>query len=242
MSSPNPRPLHDHNAIRETFVRIPAGRFLMGGGGDDKFVSAVELPQRKVSVGAFFLARIPVTEADWAKFPGSRAPDHFTTSRLPLVRVGWHEANDYIAWLSETLEMSCRLPTEAEWEYACRAGSNTIFPFGENISPELANYLYDESGLRIGVGQRAPVACYPPNAFGLSDMSGNICEWTADPWVALHDRAPGTPPPDPDKRVIRGGAWDHLPRLLRSSWRDWAPATASYDNLGFRVAADLPAQ
>lgn len=86
MSSPNPRPLHDHNAIRETFVRIPEGRFLMGGGGDDKFVSAVELPQRKVSVGAFLLARIPVTEADWARFPGSNAPDHFTSSRLPLAR------------------------------------------------------------------------------------------------------------------------------------------------------------
>jgi formylglycine-generating enzyme required for sulfatase activity len=242
MSSPNLRPIHDQQAIRETFVRIPEGRFLMGGGGDDKFVSAVELPQRNVNVGAFLLARVPVTEGDWAKFPGSHAPDHFTSSRLPLVRVGWHEANEYTAWLSETLEMSCRLPTEAEWEYACRAGTRSIFPCGEDISPELANYLYDESGLRIGAGQRAPVACYPPNAFGLHDMIGNICEWTADAWVPGHDRSGADGTPDPDKRTIRGGAWDHLPRLLRSSWRDWAPARAQYDNLGFRVAADLPAQ
>lgn len=214
----------------------------MGGTGDDKFVSAVELPQREVSVDAFLLARIPVTEADWAKFPGSHAPDYFTSSRLPLVRVGWHEANEYTAWLSETLEMSCRLPTEAEWEYACRAGTRSIFPCGEDISPELANYLYDESGLRIGAGQRAPVACYPPNAFGLHDMIGNICEWTADDWVPGHDRSASGASPVPDKRTIRGGAWDHLPRLLRSSWRDWAPVEARYDNLGFRVAADLPAQ
>lgn len=242
MSSPNLRPIHDNRTIRETFVRIPAGRFLMGGGGDDKFVSAVELPRQQVNVGAFLLAKIPVTESDWARFPGSNAPEHFTSSRLPLVRVGWHEANDYIAWLSETLEMSCRLPTEAEWEYACRAGTRSIFPCGEDISPELANYLYDESGLRIGAGQRAPVACYPPNAFGLHDMIGNICEWTADDWMPRHDRSASSDSPDPNKRTIRGGAWDHLPRLLRSSWRDWAPVEAHYDNLGFRVAADLPAQ
>lgn len=214
----------------------------MGGGGDDKFVSAVELPQRKVNVDAFLLAKVPVTESDWGKFPGSHSPDHFTSSRLPLVRVGWHEASEYTTWLSETLEMSCRLPTEAEWEYACRAGTRSIFPCGEDISPELANYLYDESGLRIGVGHRAPVACYPPNAFGLHDMIGNICEWTADDWVPMHDRSGEGGTPDPDKRTIRGGAWDHLPRLLRSSWRDWAPVTAKHDNLGFRVAADIPAQ
>lgn len=214
----------------------------MGGSGDDKFVSAVELPQRNVDVAGFLLARVPVTEADWARYPGASAPDHFRNSRLPLVRVGWHEANAYTTWLSATIKMSCRLPTEAEWEYACRAGSEAIFPFGEDISPELANYLYDESGLRIGIGRRAPVASYSPNAFGLHDMTGNTSEWTADPWVPLRDRPPGAAMPDPDKRTIRGGAWDHLPRLLRSSWRDWAPADALYDNLGFRVAADLPAQ
>ncbi len=242
MSSLNYRALHDRHAIRETFVRIPAGRFFIGGVGDDKFVSAVELPQRELSVAAFLLARVPVTEADWAKFPGSHAPDHFSASPLPLVCVGWHEANDYIAWLSETLGMSCRLPTEAEWEYACRAGTRSIFPCGEDISPTLANYLYDESGLCVGAGQRTAVACYPPNAFGLHEMIGNICEWTADDWVPMHDRSGAGRTPDPDKRTIRGGAWDHLPRLLRSSWRDWAPVTARYDNLGFRVAADLPAQ
>jgi len=242
MSPPHRLPYEERHLSAGSFVRIPAGRFLMGGGGDDKFVSAVELPQREVDVAGFLLARVPVTEADWARYRGESAPTHYRSSPLPLVRVGWHEANAYTDWLSDTLEMSCRLPTEAEWEYACRAGSRAIFPFGEDISPELANYLYDESGLRIGIGQRAPVSCYPPNAFGLYDMSGNICEWTADPWVPIHDRAGSGDTPDPDKRTIRGGAWDHLPRLLRSSWRDWAPAEACYDNLGFRVAADLPAQ
>ncbi len=224
------------------FVPIPAGRFLMGGRPDDKFVSAVELPQREVNVSSFFLAKVPVTEGDWAIFCGKPVPVDSPSSRLPVVNVSWCDARDYTAWLSSRLRMSCRLPTEAEWEFACRAGSEAIFTSGGDISPEAANYLYDESGLRIGPGHRMPVASYPANAFGLFDMAGNVCEWTADTWVPLCENTPEGISHESEKRAIRGGGWDHLPRLLRSSWRDWAPQQARYDNLGFRVAADLTPQ
>jgi formylglycine-generating enzyme required for sulfatase activity len=137
-----------------------------------------------------------------------------------------------------------RLPSEAEWEYACRAGSSTVFPDGGNLAPDQANYLYDESGETIGPGALTPRGVYPPNAFGLRDMLGNVCEWTADVWHPDFHGAPtdGSPRFDgetPDRRVIRGGAWDHLPRVLRASWRDWAPESARWDNLGFRIAFTL---
>lgn len=199
----------------------------MGGRPDDKFANAIELPRVEVEVAAFCLGSHPVTEAEWAAFLGKRS-----TSRLPQTGMSWDEALGYAAWVSKETGMSCRLPAEREWEYACRAGGDSIFPGGNDLTPREANFLYDESGLAVGVGRRLPVGSFAPNAFGLYDMTGNVCEWTADPWSGLAGI-------DPDKRAIRGGAWDHLPRLLRCSWRDRAPKGARYDNLGFRLAADL---
>lgn len=198
---------------------------MMGGMENDKFVTSVELPRRKVAVEPFLLAASPVTEAAWSHF--ARNGRERGVSTLPVVRISWQEANAYCRWLSEELSMHCRLPTEAEWEYAARAGDEAIFPGGDDISPRDANYLYDESGLPVGPGARTPVGSYPPNRLGLHDLAGNVCEWTSEAWSDGSGR-----------RVIRGGAWDHLPRLLRISWRDWAPERARYDNLGFRVAAD----
>lgn len=215
----------------EGFVRVPGGNFVMGGMDTDKFVTAIELPRREVRVAPFLLAAYPVTEAGWAQYAGRGPCD----STLPVVRITSTEATDYCRWLSGELSMNCRLPTEAEWECAARAGSESIFPSGNDLSPAEANYLYDESGVPVGPGSRTPVGSYPPNALGLHDLAGNVCEWTADAWSAFGDR-----PGSDHRRVIRGGAWDHLPRLLRISWRDWAPCEARYDNLGFRVAADLP--
>jgi formylglycine-generating enzyme required for sulfatase activity len=200
----------------------------MGGREDDKFASAIELPRREVAVADFLLGRFPVTEAEWAAFRGTRS-----SSNLPVVGITWDEAGAYTNWLAMNTGLPCRLPTEAEWEYACRGGSETIFPGGNDLSTTEANFLYDESGLPVGAGRRLPVGAFAPNGFGLHDMTGNVCEWTADPWRSLSGI-------DPDKRTIRGGAWDHLPRLLRCSWRDWAPVDARFDNLGFRVAVDLP--
>jgi formylglycine-generating enzyme required for sulfatase activity len=183
-----------------------------------------------VAVADFLLGRFPVTEAQWASFRGTASD-----SSLPVVGITWYEARDYTAWLAMKTGLPCRLPTEAEWEYACRGGSDTIFPGGNDLSTAEAKFpLRRIRASPSGAGRRLPVGVFAPNAFGLHDMTGNVCEWTADPpWRSLS----GT---DPDKRTIRGGAWDHLPRLLRCSWRDWAPVDARYDNLGFRVAVSLP--
>ncbi|MDB6073602.1 MAG: hypothetical protein JWO89_1242, partial [Verrucomicrobiaceae bacterium] len=123
---------------------------------------------------------------------------------------------------------------EVEWEYACRAGSATIFAFGEALESPQANYLYDEHGFKVGPGSRTLPRSYPPNAFGLEDMHGNVCEWVADAWRPSYVASP-----EDSLRVIRGGAWDYMPRLLRSAWRDSAPPKTMRDNLGFRVAFDF---
>jgi formylglycine-generating enzyme required for sulfatase activity len=206
----------------------------MGGVVEDKFVSAVEMPEHEVAIRAFEMSVHPITRGQWAEAISCHAAD----DGLPVTGVTFDEAQAFAA------KAGARLPTEAEWEYACRAGSRTIFPQGERLKLSDANFLYDESGIQVGPGVPTPVACHPPNAFGLQDMIGNVCEWTADLWHAGYEQAPcdGSAWIDggkPGCRVIRGGGWDHLPRLLRASWRDWAPESARWDNLGFRLARDL---
>ncbi len=220
-------------------VPVPPGRFLMGGMADDKFVSEVELPAREVEVqNGFLISETPVTRDQWiavmGRIPVGNEPD--LPGSVPVVCVSFPDVGAFCRELGERW----RLPSEAEWEYACRAGSRTVFPHGSNVSPEDANYLYDELGVEIGKGGLMPVGSYGRNGFGLQDMIGNVCEWVADAWHPGYTGAPGGAAPwvadgRPGCRVIRGGGWDHLPRVLRASWRDWAPERARWDNLGFRV-------
>lgn len=197
-------------------ITIPAGNFVMGCVEDDKFSNAHEGPPFTVEIGAFELSIHPVHEAK---------------TKLPLVNVNWNEAVEYC----RRLGAGYRLPTEAEWEYACRANSTTLFPDGDLPDPSSTNFLYDEKGNRVGPGKMLPVGWGAANAFGLHDMLGNVCEWVQDSWRDNYaDDAK-----DPLVKVIRGGAWDYMPRLLRSSSRDCAPVETRRDNLGFRVARDL---
>ncbi len=210
------------------FVQIPAGEFRFGGRDNDKFVGAAERPRRTVTIEAEFeLSVFPVTEADYAAFDASREP-----SDLPVVNVSWDDAQAFCAWLSAGQGARHRLPTEVEWEYAARAGGESIFQFGDTLTPAEACYFYDERGDRVGPGKRVPVGQYPLNDYGLGDMLGNVAEWTASAWTPTLEPAAA---PDPARRVVRGGAWDYLPRLLRLSGRDALPAGTRHDNLGFRV-------
>jgi formylglycine-generating enzyme required for sulfatase activity len=217
-------------------VAIPAGEFSIGEAGEDKFANDTERPRTLVRCGGFLLGRAPVTVGEYRRFRPEHEPG--APEDWPVAGVSWLEAAAYCAWLGEGF----RLPTEAEWEYACRAGTTTPFFCGDEITPEQANYLYAEDGHKVGPGHRTPVGSYPANGFGLLDMAGNVNEWTADRWHPSHvdrpidtaareDGAPGT-------RVLRGGSWDYLPRLLRSCWRDWLSETTRRDNVGFRVARD----
>lgn len=224
-------------------VRLPAGEFWMGENADDKFALDTERPRHRVVIRRpFYLGTCPVTVGEFRAF----RPEYSEQGDdMPAVRVTWRDAEAYCAWLRECTGGAYRLPTEAEWEYAARAGSVTPYPWGDQISPEQANYLYDEQGNRIGPGQRTPVGSYPPNRLGLHDMLGNVCEWTADAWHPTYQDAPEdgsartVSTAQPMRRVLRGGAWDYMPRLLRSSWRDSLAETSRRDNIGFRIACTL---
>jgi formylglycine-generating enzyme required for sulfatase activity len=211
-------------------VMLPGGEFTMGESGRDKFANDTERPAHSVSVAPFALGRFVVTVNEYRAFCPEHAPDE--DPQLPVVSVGWDDARAYCDWLSAQLGKHYRLPSEAEWEYACRAGTRMPFACGHEITPREANYFYSESGERVGPGRRTRAGAYPANAFGLHDMHGNVCEWVEDGWRSNYSAATC----ESDRRVIRGGAWDYLPRLLRSAWRDALPANCRRDNVGFRIA------
>ena len=221
---------------------VPSGHFTMGGVGEDKFVSEVELPAREIVVETgFLISETAVTRAQWTRVMGGLPAGNIPglSGDVPVVCVTFADAQAFCRELGG----GHRLPSEAEWEYACRGGSGNVFPNGSNVSTDDANYLYDELGNEVGKGKLVSVGSYGRNGFGLADMIGNVCEWVADMWHAGYEGAPaGTTAwivnGKPGCRVIRGGGWDHLPRVLRSSWRDWAPEAVRWDNLGFRVAKD----
>lgn len=208
-----------NEAMRSTtpeMVCIPAGSFVMGCVEEDKFANVHELPRTTVEVKAFELSRHPVVD----------------DAGLPRVNVSWDESSDFCSKLGE----GYRLPTEEEWEYACRAGSTTAYPTGACPDPRQVNFLYDELGNRVGPGRLLPIGWGKANTFGLHDMLGNVCEWVGDAWRPDYTSMAD----DLNLKVIRGGAWDYLPRLLRSSWRDALGRGVRRDNVGFRVARDLP--
>ena len=214
------------------FVDVPAGEFLMGsdaGHYDD------ESPAHPVRVSAFRMGRYPVTNAEYAKFlsahPGAPKPRYwddsqFNDPRQPVVGIDWNEASEFCRWLGG------RLPTEAEWEYACRAGTTTEFAFGSELSHEQANF-----GMKVK--RTTPVDQYPANAWGLHDMHGNVWEWCAD-WYGpgYYASSPAVDPLGPEEgggRVLRGGCWVISAVRCRSACRidghpgDWSPRR------GFRV-------
>jgi formylglycine-generating enzyme required for sulfatase activity len=210
-------------------ISIPAGIFQMGASDSDRFANDTERPAHEVQVNSFALGKQPVTVAQYRCYQPGHAP--LDDANWPVVNVSWLDAQGYCSWLGTETRHPYRLPTEAEWEYACRAGTTGSFAHGNELNDGQANYLFDEEGQRVGRGERTTVGSYPPNAFGLHDMHGNVCEWVADAWCATY-----TETTHHAERVIRGGAWDYMPRLLRSSWRDRLCPSTSRDNVGFRVA------
>jgi formylglycine-generating enzyme required for sulfatase activity len=222
-------------------IDLPLGLFAMGEHADDKFATDIERPAHRVEIAhPIALGRFPVTVAELAEFTGAAFAE--ADAALPAAGVSWEDAVAYGEWLSQLAGHCYRLPSEAEWEYACRAGKTTAFPNGDILSPADANYFYDEHGMKVGPGHRTPVGAYPPNAFGLHDMIGNVCEWVSDAWHPTFREAPiegeswEAGAESRGLRVIRGGAWDYLPRLLRSAWRDFLHQQTRRDNVGFRVA------
>jgi formylglycine-generating enzyme required for sulfatase activity len=243
------------NSIGMEFVLIPAGRFTMGSpagqGSDD------ERPQHEVEITRpFYLGVHPVTQAQWQAVMGSN-PSRFcatgtgkdrvggrNTNNFPVERVSWHDAQDFLRKLGalETERAAgrqYRLPTEAEWEYACRGGaeSATAFYFGNSLSSTQANFDFAGTG---GAGSSTcKVGSYPANGFGLHDMHGNVSEWCAD-WYDEHyyRKSPRCDPQGPSAgadRVFRGGSWDFSASYCRSAHRDSAHPSNQFSRVGFRV-------
>ncbi|MGN6724329.1 MAG: formylglycine-generating enzyme family protein [Tepidisphaeraceae bacterium] len=227
-------------------VELPTGEFWMGADlENDKFASIVELPRHRVTIARpFAIGVTPVTVGQWNAFAQTKNRDLLPgMSNLPATRVSARDIDDYLEFLTAEFGRPYRLPSEAEWEYACRAMTDTIFSTGDRIDVGQANFLYLDLGGRPGTGRLMPVGSYPPNAFGLFDMHGNVAEIVADDWHNDYAGAPadGTAWRDASRsavRVVRNGGWDGLPRILRSAFRDWVLDRQRFDNIGFRIACD----
>lgn len=226
-------------------VSVPGGTFTMGSAASELKRQSDESPQRKVTVPSFYLGKYPVTQAQWQAIMGSN-PSRFKGVNRPVETVSWNEAIEFCRKLSQKTGREYRLPSEAEWEYACRAGITTPFHFGSTITPELANY---KGTYTYGSGpkgqyreQTTEVGSFPPNAYGLHDMHGNVWEWCQDTGHNNYNGAPTDGSAWIDKndnnyRVIRGGSWSDDPRDCRSANRGWSNPGVRDDYEGFRVAS-----
>lgn len=257
------------NNITLEMVAIPGDTFLMGSPKDEPKRSSSESPQHRVSVKPFFIGKYTVTQAQWqavAALPQIKIelkpdPSRFKGANRPVEQVTWYEAVEFCARLKKQTGRPYRLPSEAEWEYACRANTTTPFHFGETITTDLANYngndvdarainssvLWLESLSNHTVKEEyreetTPVGSFGvANEFGLYDMHGNVWEWCADSWHSNYEGAPSDgsvweTDNDNHYRMLRGGSWGNYPVVCRSVYREYyAPGDGLNDVIGFRV-------
>jgi formylglycine-generating enzyme required for sulfatase activity len=223
---------------------IPAGTFHMGSPGKEQGRFADEGPRHKVILTRpFFLGVFQVTQAQWRQVIGTN-PSNFPGEDHPVERVAWEEAREFCRSLSAKEKRVYRLPSEAEWEFACRAGTTTPFYFGEILTDRLANYdanvTYAHSPRGTYRQHTLPVGSFPPNAFGLFDMHGNVREWCEDRFGS-YARGPATDPQGPQTgadRVARGGAWYNVPGYCRSAFRRSHSPDTRDSQVGFRVCRE----
>ena len=247
-------------------MQIPAGTFLMGSPKDELERRDSEGPRHKVNLSQFFMGKYPITQAQWRAVAAlplvdrelKAEPSHFKGDLRPVESVSWYDAVEFCDRLTILTNRQYRLPTEAEWEYACRAGTTTPFHFGETITTDLANYrgTDDEKNKWSGSYGDGPKGEYRrettpvnqfegANAFGLCDMHGNVWEWCQDHWHNNYEGAPTDGSAwieggNSKRRVRRGGSWIHFPWSCRSACRDLiGPGNVNYF-IGFRVVCSAP--
>ena len=229
---------------------ILGSEFMMGAPETELDSQDSERPQHKVTVPTFFMGKYPVTQEQWQTIMRNN-PSEFKGDKRPVERVSWNDAKEFCQRLSQNTKRKYRLPTEAEWEYACRAGTTTPFHFGETMSTDLANYRgtdwqiddkvypgnYSKGNKGIYREQTTPVGQFPPNNFGLCDMHGNVWEWCEDDW---HDNYQGAPSDGSAwlsnldrKKVRRGGSWHVNPCNCRSAIRTYT------ENFPYEFAATV---
>ncbi|MGL5940639.1 MAG: SAV_2336 N-terminal domain-related protein [Waterburya sp.] len=252
------------NLDRETsldMISIPGGKFMMGSPKEEKHSKNDERPQHQVTVPSFYMSKYPITQAQWrtvAKLsPVNRQlkpdPSFFKGNNRPVEQVSWYDAVEFCDRLSRYTGKEYRLPSEAEWEYACRAGTITPFYFGETITSELANYLASNAYINEPKGtyrrEITPIGSFPPNSFGLYGMHGNVWEWCMDHWhrnYHWHEDCQSIPLDgsawidfDDDNqskpRLLRGGSWCDTPENCRSACRYFDRPNLTREIIGFRI-------
>jgi len=236
-------------------VVIPAGNFMMGSPEDEPQRGDREGPQHEVIImKPFAIGKFEVTFNEWDACvtaggcngyePGDRG---WGRGLRPVILISWDHAKAYVSWLSDRTGHRYRLLSEAEWEYAARAGTTTPFSTGHRITTDQANfngnYTYNGSNKGVYRQQSTPVGSFPANAFGLHDVHGNVYEYVEDCWHERYEGGPvdGSPwiSSDCGRRVQRGGSWKARPPFIRSAIRIWIVANYWRDTFGFRVVRDL---
>ena len=253
------------NGITIDMISIPGGSFVMGSPNTEAGRENDEGPQHNVTVAPFFMGKYEVTQEQWEAVMGNN-PSNFKGAKRPVEQVSWNDAVAFCQKLSQKTGKSYRLPSEAEWEYACRAGTSTPFYFGETITTDLVNYngtvSYGAAPKGVYRKETTPVGSFKPNAFGLYDMHGNVWEWCADPWHANYQGAPQDGSVWDEKnndnryqnydvlvnikndnrtRLLRGGSWLNDPDFCRAADRNYDAPDVRYFylGLGFRLVCSL---
>jgi formylglycine-generating enzyme required for sulfatase activity/tRNA A-37 threonylcarbamoyl transferase component Bud32 len=231
------------NGVTIEMISMTGGSFLMGSSDPEAGRGKDERPQHNVTVAPFFMGKYEVMQEQWETVMGNN-PSNFKDAKRPVENVTWYDAVAFCQKLSKKTGKTYRLPSEAEWEYACRAGTKTPFYFGETITPDLVNYdgnnPYGAAPKGIYREKTTDVGSFPPNAFGLYDMHGNVWEWCSDHYHPNYNGAPtdgsSWETDGENNRVLRGGSWFNSPVYCRTAVRYWYSAGYSNYNIGFRVA------
>ncbi|ASC71961.1 sulfatase-modifying factor domain protein [Halomicronema hongdechloris C2206] len=253
-------PLNDTLTI--AMMQIPPGQFLMGSPPRELERMEREGPQCEISLPRFFMGKYPITQSQWRfvvelplvnrQLPPQ--PSAFTGDTLPVEHVSWYEAVEFCDRISRHTGRSYRLPTESEWEYACRAGTTTPFHFGQTITTDVANYrgtkAYDRGPLGNYRQTTTPVDHFDiANTFGLCEMHGNVWEWCQDPWhqdygsgMTQQQVQGNVQANQATHRVVRGGSWYSTPERCRAASRFHFRDSSSHHDVGFRVICALNQQ
>ena len=235
------------NGIELEMVYIPGGSFIMGSPENEEQRNSNESPQHKVTLQPFYISKYPITQNQYQAIMGNN-PSTFEGESRPVENVNWYDATEFCQKLSEKTRKIYRLPSESHWEYACRAGTTTPFYFQETITSELVNYNgnypYGNAPKGKYRQETTDVGMFPPNAFGLYDMHGNVLEWCQDVWHKNYNGAPtdGSAWESEGKnsyRILRGGSWFDSSRYCRCAGRVYSHADIRNNGRGFRIISSV---
>jgi eukaryotic-like serine/threonine-protein kinase len=240
------------NWVSMNMIKIPAGKFMMGSPAKEKQRSNEESPQHLVTVPEFYMGQTLVTQAQWQAIMGKNPSKFKGNDKLPVDSVHWIDAMDFCQKLSKKTGRVYRLPSESEWEYACRASTTTPFYFGETITSVVVSYNGNYAYANVAKGEprkeTMPVGSFPANLFGLYDMHGNLWEWCLDEWQNNYNNAPADGSPvgntqlqnSDTQRLLRGGSWINGAKSCRSASRYYIAALNRSIIFGLRVVAVAP--